>query len=311
METVKRSMNHVPWLVALLLVVSSVSLMGQAGLSTIRGTVTDATGAVVPGAEVTATEVLTNVTARAVTTNEQGDYEMPGLKLGTYRVSVAVSGFKTFIAEDVRLQSSQVKRVNALLEVGEVSIEVTVSAASAAIETEQAKIAADFKGQVYQEFPLPGNAFSGTYGILAVLPNIQRGEGNWGRPMFAGQSQSQMGQDGVKEETLNSQTVSMEAVEELKLVTVNNTADYARPGYFDTITKNGNNDFHGQASYYHRNSALGARNFFEAEKTFDLYHTFNLSASGPVIKNKTFFFGLWNGERVPGSSFRTRNVPTL
>ena len=311
METVKRGMNHVPWLVALLLVVSSVSLMGQAGLSTIRGTVTDATGAVVPGAEVTATEVLTNVPARVASTDEQGDYEMPGLRLGTYRVSVSVAGFRTFITDDISLQSSQVKRVNASLEVGEVSVEITVSGAAAAIETEQAKISADFQGQMYQEFPLPANAFSGTYGILAVLPNIQRAAGNWGRPMFAGQSPVSDGQDGVKEETLNSQTVSMEAVEELKLVTVNNTADYSRPGYFDTITKNGTNDFHGQASYYHRNSALGARNFFEGEKTFDLYHTFNLSASGPVIKNKTFFFGLWNGERVPGSSFRTRNVPTL
>ena len=311
MKTVKRGMMHVACLIVFLYVVSSVSLMGQGGLSTIRGTVTDETGAVVPGAEVTATEVLTNFTARVATTDAQGNYEMPGLKLGNYRVVVSFEGFKTFVTDDISLQSSQVKRVNATLEVGDVSVEITVSGAAATIETEQAKISANFKGKTYQEFPLPANAFSGTYGILAVLPNIQRGSGNWGRPMFAGQSQAQMGQDGVKEETLNSQTVSMEAVEELKLVTVNNTADYARPGYFDTITKNGTNDFHGQLSYYHKNSALGARTFFEAEKTFDLYHTFNLSASGPVIKNKTFFFALWNGERVPGSSFRTRNVPTL
>lgn len=311
MKTVKRGMMHVACLIVFLYVVSSMSLMGQGGLSTIRGTVTDETGAVVPGAEVTATEVLTNFTARVATTDAQGNYEMPGLKRGNYRVVVSFEGFKTFVTDDILLQSSQIKRVNAILEVGDVSVEITVSGAAAAIETEQAKIAADFSGKIYKEFPLPGNEFSGTYGILAVLPNIQRGPGDWGRPMFAGQSQSQMGQDGVKEETLNSQTVNMEAVEEFKLVTVNNSADYARPGYFDTITKSGTNDFHGAVSYHHRNSALGARGFFEDKKTPILYHTFNLSGSGPVIKNKTFLYGLWNIEDIPSSSFRTRNVPTL
>ena len=81
-------------------------------------------------------------------------------------------------------------------------------------------------------------------------------------------------------------------------------------GYFDTITKSGTNDYHGEASYYHRNSALAARNFFESEKTKVIYHTFNVSASGPIIKDKTFFYALWNGERVPAHSFYLRNVPT-
>src|SRR5438045_2061483 len=116
--------------------------------------------------------------------------------------------------------------------------------------------------------------------------------------------------DGIKEETLNSQTINMEFVEELKLVAVNNTAEYSRVGHYNTISKRGANQFHGEASYYNRNSALGARNFFEPRKTLDRYHTFNLSGSGPVIKDKTFFYGLWNGERVPGASFLTANVPT-
>src|SRR5881396_2945196 len=119
-----------------------------------------------------------------------------------------------------------------------------------------------------------------------------------------------MGQDGIKEETLNSQTVNMEAVQEVKAVAVNQTAEYARVGFFDTITKSGTNDFHGEASYYHRNSALGARNFFEDQKTKVIYHTFNISASGPIIKDKTFFYALWNGERVPGHSFYLSSVPT-
>jgi hypothetical protein len=224
-----------------------------------------------------------------------------------------MAGFKKFVVEDVVLQSSQVRRVDVVLEVGEVTTEVTVSAAAAAIQTEQGKIGSDFNAaQRYWDLPVPGNAFSGTYAILAVLPDVQREPGDWGSPRFAGQGGNQvhMAQDGVKEETLNSQTVNMEAVAELKAVAVNNTAEYARPGFFDTITKSGTNDFHAEASYYHRNSALGARNFFAAEKAKVIYHTFNVSGAGPIIKNKTFFYALWNGERVPGGFNYLSNVPT-
>ena len=200
-----------------------------------------------------------------------------------------------------------------LSEIGEVATEVAVSAAAAVIQTEQATIGADFNAaKRYADLPIPGNAFSGTYAVLAVLPDVQRGPGDWGNPRFAGQGGAQVhqGQDGIKEETLNSQTVNMEAVAELKAVYVNNTAEYARVGYFDTITKSGTNDFHGEGSYYHRNSALGARGFFEEEKTKVIYHTFNVSAAGPIIKNKTFIYALWNGERVPGRSHYVSNVPT-
>jgi len=289
------------------------ALMGQEGLSTLRGTATDSSGAVVAGVSVTARETLTNIVARTVTTDGQGNYEMPALKAGRYQVVASMPGFKRAVVDDVMLQSNQVRRVELVLEVGEVATEVTVSAAAVAISTEQGKIGTDFNAaQRYWDLPAPGNAFSGTYAILAILPHIQRRPGDWGAPTFAGQSGNQvhMAQDGVKEENLNSQTVSMEAATELKAVAVNNTADYARVGYFDTITKSGTNDYHVEASYYHRNSALGARNFFEDKKAPVIYHTFNLSGAGPIIKNKTFFYGLWNGERVPGSTFYLRTVPT-
>jgi hypothetical protein len=275
--------------------------------------VTDKTGAIVVGVGVSAREVSTNITARTVTSDSEGNYEMPGLKAGNYQVTASMSGFKTSVVDDVVLQSSQVKRVDMVLEVGEVTTEVTVSAAAAAIQTEQATIGADFNAaKRYWDLPTPGNAFSGTYAVLAILPDVQREPGDWGSPRFAGQGGSQvhMGQDGIKEETLNSQTVNMEAVQELKAVYVNNSAEYARVGYFDTITKSGTNEYHGEASYYHRNSALAARNFFEEEKTKVLYHTFNISGSGPIIKDKTFFYALWNGERVPSHSFYLSSVPT-
>ncbi len=283
---------------------------GQESLSTLRGTATDPTGAVVPGVTVTVDEIATNIRVRTVATDNQGNYEMPGLKQGRYRLTASMPGFKGFVADDLILASSQIRRVDIALEVGTAEAEVTVRASAAVIETEQGKISEEFRAERYRDIPIPGNAYGGTYTILATLANVQSRGGS--RPIFAGQpaAQTHMGMDGVKEETLNTQTVNMEHVEELKLVIINNTAEFARVGYFDTVTKRGTNQYHGELSYYHRNSALGARGFFEAQKTRDLYHTFNLSASGPVIKNKTFFYGLWNGERVPGQSFRTRSVPT-
>ena len=219
--------------------VFSAPVPGQGGLSTLRGTVTDANGAVVPGVEVAVRQVLTNITARTVITDAQGNYEMPGLKAGTYQITAAMAGFKKSVVDDVILQSNQVRRVEILLQIGEVASQVTVSEAAVAITTEEGKIGADFNAGKY--LPVPGNAFSGTYAVLAILPDVQRKPGDWGSPTFAGQSGSQvhMAQDGVKEETLNSQTVNVEAVAEVKAVFVNNTADYARPGYFDTITKSG------------------------------------------------------------------------
>src|SRR5690606_32479953 len=102
-------------------------------LSTLRGTVQDQTGAVVPGVEVTATEVATGVVARTVITDEQGGYEMPDLRPGTYRVTAELPGFRTFVADGVVLDSGQIRRVNIVLETGEITDQVTVEAGAAVI----------------------------------------------------------------------------------------------------------------------------------------------------------------------------------
>lgn len=287
-------------------------LPGQETLSTLRGTATDASGAVVPGVQVTVQEISTNIVARRIATDSQGNYEIPGLKHGTYRLTATLAGFKAFAANEIILSSNQIRRIDIPLQVGAAESEVTVTASAAVIETEQGKIAAEFRGERYKDIPIPGNSYGGTTTVLAVLPTVQTVAGSQGSPRLGGHGGNQvdMATDGIKEETLNSQTINMEYVEELKLVAVNNTAEYSRVGYFDTVTKRGGNQFHGEASYYHRNSTLGARGFFEREKTRQLYHTFNLSGSGPIIKDRTFFYGLWNAERVPAHSFLTANVPT-
>jgi hypothetical protein len=286
-------------------------LLSQESLSTLRGTLKDVSGAVVSGAQVAAVEVATNIKARVAVSDSQGNYEMPGLKQGVYRLTAIMPGFKMFVAEDIQLASSQIRRVDVVLEVGGVETQVTVSEISTAIETEQGKIGTEFSATRYKDVPIPGNRYGGTAPVLVVLPHVQSRAGG-GAATFAGQSSPQlnMGMDGIKEETLNTQTVNLEAIQELKLVAVNNSAEFSRIGYFDTVTKRGGNQYHGELSYYQQNSALYARGFFERTKTRDLYHIFNIAASGPIIKDKTFFYALWNAERVPGHTFLTTTVPT-
>src|SRR5207245_8964967 len=96
-----------------------------------------------------------------------------------------------------------------------------------------------------------------------------------------GAAEIHMAMDGAKEENLNTQTVNMEGVAEVKVNAVNNSAEYARVGIYDTITKRGTNDYHAEASYYDRNSALGARGFFETEKPIVIYSTINLTHDQP------------------------------
>src|SRR5262249_49491371 len=99
-------------------------------------------------------------------------------------------------------------------------------------------------------------------------------------------------------------------LQEISVVTANNTAEYPRAGYLSMMTKGGTNTFHGQADYWQQNSSFGARDFFATRKPQALFHTIHAQFGGPVIKNKTFFFFSWAGQRWPGSSFYLRDVPT-
>jgi len=142
-----------------------------------------------------------------------------------------MKGFKTFVAEDIPLESNQTKRVDVALQVGETGTEVTVSGAAPVIETEEGKIGAEFSDRQYKDLPMPGNAYSSPIPVLVTMAQVQTDEGSYS-VYFAGQGGSQldMGMDGVKEESMNTQTVNMESVEEVKVVAVNNSAEFSRVG---------------------------------------------------------------------------------
>ena len=295
---------------AAVLFLLGLELGAQTVTSTLRGTAFDVTGAIVPGAGVTVVNEGTGL-RREVATNANGDYEVIDLTRGTYRLTAELAGFKTFVADNIILESSQVRRIDITLEVGEVEAEVTVTADAAVIQTETAKIQTGFQNEKYDNFPLVSQYFDPN-GMLATLPNVQSPQGGYG-VRFAGQppSQIQEGMDGATNDGIVNQINNLEDMQELQAVMVNAPAEYSRPGNFNMVTKSGTNLFHGRAEYYQENSALNARDFFEDEKTKTLLHTVGASLSGPIRKDKTFFYTSIIGFRVPSKSFRLRTVPTL
>src|SRR5436309_794125 len=130
-------------------------LAAQTDLSTIRGNVQDTSGAVVAGAAVSLTNVQTGL-ERRTPTGGSGDYEFPDLRRGTYRLVVSNSGFRNFVAENIILESNQIRRIDATLEVGQLEAEVKVTANAAVIETDTAKVQSGFTHERYDNFPIVG-----------------------------------------------------------------------------------------------------------------------------------------------------------
>jgi len=217
----------VRFLLPVLMLFLPAASRGQEGLSTLRGTVTDSSGGVVPGVEVTVEEVATGLTLRKVITDNHGDYEVPALKEGTYRLIATRAGFKTLVENDIHVASNEIKRADVALQVGTASTMVTVSGAAAVIETEGAKIGSEFSGDQYKLAPMPANSYSSPLPVLAALPQIQPEGGNeFGVTMAVqGAAEINMGLKGLKEENPTTQTSIRKAWKKVRLTGGNTSAN--------------------------------------------------------------------------------------
>ena len=195
--------------VLLTMVLTAGAMLAQTTFSTIRGTVTDQTGAVVPGVEVNVTEVTTNL-SRTVQSGAEGNFEVPNLKVGTYRLTGELSGFKTFVADNITLDSAQLRRIDVVLEIGETTQEIVVEAGAEVISTEGGSIVAGFENKIYDDIPLV-DTYPGPLSMLATLPGVQ-GDG-W-RVSMAGQKNLQITQmyDGVQNDRTGPQGANVNFV---------------------------------------------------------------------------------------------------
>src|SRR5205085_6351350 len=291
----------------LLLVSSAVVAMAQ-GSATLTGTITDQTGAVVAGANVTATNIATNVGSTTQTT-DSGLYRFPTLPVGAYRVVVAATGFKSLQLENVILTVGQTVTRDIKLEVGVQTETVTVVAGGEQLtQPAESSVSTLLPQSTWQNFPLenrdtnefmdlmPGtvpNAFNGSTRGAAVN-GTRGGMGNFLVEGYDNNDQGQGGRGSTVSGVVTS--ISPEAIQEYRVISNNYEAQYGKAGGFvtDTVLKSGSNKWHGSAYEYNRVQALAANSFFsnrEGIKDSLVRNQFGGSIGGPIKKDKTFFYG--------------------
>ncbi len=307
-------------------------VQAQSTQSTIVGTVQDASGAVLPGATVTVTDTDAGV-VRTTTTDRSGDYQVLDLTAGHYAVHISAVGFEGEEENNLLLAARQQLRVNASLKAGGVAEQVTVDAqAAGAIDSETPSIAAALNAQDVLSLPANYRASqSGTspLNLIQTLPGVETGTGGaGGSPVqFSVQgglpSQTDVTVDGITSQNTRSNTPvanafpSGESISELRVDGVLNNAEYGQPGEVTSISKSGTNHLHGAAFWYFQNSGFDATPFGAATKPKIVGNDFGGTAGGPVVlphvyngHDKSFFFGTFEGFRLPSQTPYQAVVPT-
>ena len=311
------------WLCALGI---QMNLPAQSTTGSILGTVTDASGAVVPAAAVTVTNMDTNITT-SVVTNGTGDFVATLLPIGRYSVAVEAKGFKKAVSSDIQVNVQDRLRLDFVLQVGNIVDTVEVQSAAPLLQTDSSNLGQVVESKRIEDLPLNGRFFS----RLAVLtagtaptPTGARDEATGGfsangvRPY-----QNTYILDGMDNNSLSEDLVSQasyvvgpppDAIAEFRVQTNSMSAEFGRSGgaVLNVNIKAGTNDFHGTAYEFLRNSAMDAKNYYDSPDApippFK-QNQFGFSVGGPVIKNKTFFFGDYQGTRIRTSQTSLASVP--
>jgi hypothetical protein len=295
--------------------------------------VTDASGAVIPGASVSATNVATNIATTTLTTDD-GLYVIPALHPGTYKVKVELTGFKTSETSGVIVAAASTVRANATLEVGQISESVVVTSTTARLQSENAKISSSVSNKMVDELPLVvSGAVRSPFDLALTTPEakrVERGEDTNNTFALGGGQAAAWGitLDGISAGTgrfasvewASVNTPSLDAITEFTVDTNGYKAEFGRAsgGIMTFASKSGSKDLHGTAYEYLRNDTFDARRFFEARRGVYKQHDFGWSVGGPVIlpklyngRQKTFFFSSmeWFRNRV-GASSNFFSVPT-
>jgi len=312
-----------------LLLACPLAAPAQQETATITGEVKDASGSVVPKATVTITNTATNISVKTET-NDLGSYTVPSLKPGSYLVTVEKEGFKKAVRSGIILQVNQVARIDIGLQVGEVTSVVEVTAAAPLLETETSSRGSVIDQKKIVELPLNGR----DYNQLALLsPGVLPGTPRLAVVNFKGVLNVNGNRtfnnvfllDGVdnisysnsfRGENVQLVQPSIEALQEFKIQTNAYSAEFGRSSgaVVNATIKSGTNDIHGSVYEFLRNDALDANNFFSnalgAPKPVRKRNQFGIAIGGPLVRNRTFWFGDYEGLREREGVPRVRQVPT-
>ena len=315
-----------------LILITAGTLSAQTFRGNILGTVSDANGALVPAANVTARNVATGLERTAVS-DEAGNYSISELQIGKYQVTVSKTGFQTLVINDVLVEVAGERRVDAALAVAGTSDQVIV-APTAQVETTNNTLGGLISTRAAEDLPVNGRDFTkflvlvpgatgdpsgatdspGSFGLFSA--NGNRGRAN--NYLLDGTDMN----DGYRNlPAINEAGVfgtpatilPIEAISEAAVLS-NFEAEYGRNSgaVVNIVTKSGTNEFHGSAFEFFRNNALDARNFFNPEpdpQTAFRNNQFGGSLGGPIVRNKTFFFFAYEGQRERVGLNSTARVP--
>ncbi len=301
----------------------SVGLHAQTVTGTILGVVQDASGAVVPNAAITITNQDTGV-ARNVMSNADGLYNVPSLLAGKYTVQATAQGFNPVQVKDVVLAVGSDSRVDLKLEVGSTNQSVTVTEAAPTVETTSTEVSQVMDEQLIGAIPLNARDVQQ---LAVIQPGVllMNTSGYGGKAMSAAGDRpinNRFLQEGIDLTTTYRTSpynlasfifLGVEAVKEFKVLSIDLPAEYGEQsgGTVNTLFKSGTNDLHGSAYEFYRNSGLDARNFFDATPSAPPLHRhqFGVSLGGPIRKDKTFFFGNFEGLRLNQAQTFVADVP--
>ncbi len=303
---------------------------------TIQGTVTDDTGAVIPGAQILVVGVETGVES-SVSTNEVGYYTVPGLNQGLYSVTCSSEGFSSQEYPEVRLEVQQTMRIDCTMSVGSITETVEVNAAAILIQSEKTEVGQVIDSKRILEMPLNGrNYLELAKFSVGVLPSREMGKGTRHDGVRGGEggilavgmhaAQTNVLLDGADNSSRNSGGAlgfqaqatkpSVDAVGEFKVVTNNMSAEYGyRMGAKVLVsTKSGTNDFHGSLYEFLRNDKLDGTNFFAnrvgADKPTLRRNQYGGTFGGPIVRNTLFGFFSFQGTKDRAGQSFTSSVPS-
>jgi Carboxypeptidase regulatory-like domain/TonB dependent receptor len=304
------SKKHLSLLCLTLLAFSSITFAQSTGA--IRGRVTDPTGAVVSGSKVTVRNQSTGL-ERLVQTDSDGNYQVVALPPGVYRVEAQSQGFVSQAVNDLTLEVSEIVVQNIQLKIGDVTQRVEVTADMLTVETSTMTVGQVINQRTVQEIPLNGRHFV-DLGLL-IPGSVTAPQNGFLTAPLRGQGAFAFNTAGAREDTVNylinginlndmvqNQVTfqpSINTVREFKVDNSTYGAEYGRNSgaIVNIATRSGTNEYHGEVFEFLRNEKLDARNFFDINKPPFKRNQFGGALGGPIIKDRAFFFGSYEGLR--------------
>jgi hypothetical protein len=288
-------------------------VMAQLPTATLLGTVTDPQGAVVAGASVTAKNT-DNGLSRTFTTDGNGAYRFNALPIGNYELQITQPGFETETRAGLTLTIAQEAVVNISLRVGAASEKVVVTAEAPLVETTNATLGGVVTPEKIQGLPLNGRNYLDLMTFQPGVTNVSDVQGNLtdtGGAEYVSNGATPRSNSilldgailqngfGLNSASVSGSSLGLDGIKELKVITNLFSAEYGLTMGSQTViaSKSGSNQFHGDIFYDGRNSALDARNFFDSSKSKFQRHQYGGAVGGPIKKDKTFFFAVFEGIR--------------